>query len=159
MGVWHPPCRWKVDPSAGVAREIRTGREGEKMMDRLFRLSSLTGLFHATVLLVAWSTCGPAVTSGGDAVDFPGAVAQALRNNAGLSAAGYEWTAARKEAQAARGNYLPKLTFEERFVRTNIPAEAFAIKLNEERLLPSDFADVRNFNQAAPINDYPHSVN
>src|SRR4030066_1873720 len=124
------------------------------MMDRLLRLSSLTGLFHAPVLLVAWSTCGPAVTSGGDAVDFPGAVAQALRNNAGWSAAGFEWTAARKEAQAARGNYLPKLSFEERFVRTNIPAEAFAIKLNEERLLPSDFADVRNFNQAPPINDY-----
>ena len=123
-------------------------------MDKLLRLSSLTGLFHATVLLVAWSTFGPAVASGGDAVDFPGAVAQALRNNAGLSAAGYEWTAARKEAQAARGNYLPKLAFEERFVRTNIPAEAFAIKLNEERLLPSDFADVRNFNQAPPINDY-----
>ena len=39
-------------------------------------------------------------------------------------------------------------------MRTNIPAEAFAIKLNEERLLPSDFADVRNFNRAPPINDY-----
>ena len=124
------------------------------MMDRLYRLSSLTGLFHAAVLIVAWSTFGPAIASWADAVDFPGAVAQALRNNAGLSAAGYEWTAARKEAQAARGNYLPKLTFEERFVRTNIPAEAFAIKLNEERLLPSDFADVRNFNQTPPINDY-----
>src|SRR3989304_408769 len=107
------------------------------MMDRLSRLSSLTGLFHAAVLIVAWSTFGPAIASWADAVDFPGAVAQALRNNAGLSAAGYEWTAARKEAQAARGNYLPKLTFEERFVRTNIPAEALPVKLNEEGLDPS----------------------
>src|SRR3990172_3106703 len=154
MGVWHPPGRGKVDPSAGVAREIRTGGEGEKMMDRLYRLSSLTGIFHSAVLLVSWSTFGPAIASWAGAVGFPRAVAQALRNNAGLSAAGYEWTAARKEAQAARGNYLPKLTFEERFVRTNIPAEAFAIKLNEERLLPSDFADVRNFNQTPPINEY-----
>src|SRR3970040_531701 len=124
------------------------------MMDKLLRLSSLTGLFHATVLLVAWSTFGPAVASGGDAADFPGAVAQALRNNAGLSAAGYEWTAAREGGQAARGNSPPELIFQARVVHTNIPAEAFAIKLNEERLRPSDFADVRNFNQTPPINDY-----
>src|SRR3990170_3250389 len=107
LGVWHPPCLGKVDPSAGVAREIRTGGEGEKMMDRLYRLSSLTGLFHAAVLLVAWYTFGPAIASWADAVDFPGAVVQALRNNAGLSAAGYEWTAAREEGPGARGDYPP----------------------------------------------------
>jgi len=123
-------------------------------MARPFRRPFSSAIFHASVLLVAWSALGPAHAAAADGVDFPGAVAKALRNNAGVSAAGYGWTAAKKEAQAARGNYLPRLVFEERFVRTNVPAEAFAFKLNQERLLASDFADVRNFNEAPPINDY-----
>lgn len=97
---------------------------------------------------------GAAAAGEVEQVDFAAAVARALRNNPAVSAAGHEWTSAKKGADAARGNYLPKLTFEERFVRTNIPAEAFALKLNEERLVLSDFADVDNFNAAPPINDY-----
>src|SRR3990172_4868768 len=123
-------------------------------MARPFRRPFPAAFFHGTVLLVAWSALGTASAAAGDGVDFPGAVAQALRNNAGVSAAGYGWPAAKKDAQAARGNSLPRLAFEERFVRTNMPAEAFAFKLNQERFLASDFADVRNFNEAPPINDY-----
>lgn len=96
----------------------------------------------------------PAVAGAGEGVDFAAAVDAALRNNALLSAAGFETQAAREDARAARGLYLPRLTFEEKFVRTNVPAEAFALKLNEERLAASDFADVRTFNEAPPINDY-----
>ncbi len=88
------------------------------------------------------------------AVAFPDAVARALRNNASVAAAGHAFAAAKRDAEAARGRYLPSLLFEERFVRTNVPAEAFAIKINEERLLASDFADVDNFNKPPPINDY-----
>src|SRR4030066_2296585 len=123
-------------------------------MARPFRRPFPAAFFHGTVLLVAWSALGPASAAAGDGVDFPGAVAQALRNNAGVSAAGSGWTAAKKDAQAARGHSRPGLAFGERFVRTNMPAEAFAFKLNQERLLASDFADVRNFNEAPPINDY-----
>jgi len=100
----------------------------------------------------------PAVAGAGEGVDFPAAVDAALRNNALLSAAGFEAQAAREDARAARGLYLPRLNFEEKFVRTNVPAEAFALKLNEERLADSDFADVRNFNEAPPINDYIATV-
>jgi len=96
----------------------------------------------------------PAGAESGEAVDFPTAVDAALRDNALVSAAGFEAQAAREDARSARGLYLPRLTFEEKFVRTNVPAEAFALKLNEERLAASDFADVRNFNEASPINDY-----
>ena len=119
--------------------------------DRLRNPKTLLRIAFSILALTAWRH---AFAEGSGAVDFPGAVQEALRNNAAVSAAGYGWISARKGAEAARGNYLPKLTFEERFVRTNIPAEAFAFKLNEERLLSSDFADVDNFNQAPPINDY-----
>ena len=91
------------------------------------------------------------------AVEFPEAVSRALRNNASVNAAGHAWASAKRSAEAARGAYLPSLVFEERFVRTNVPAEAFAFKMNQERLLASDFADVDNFNKPPPINDFTAS--
>lgn len=123
-------------------------------MARNERFPVPASLLVAVVILLAWLAGGPAVASGPDRVDFPGAVARAMKNNAAVSAAGYEWASARKGAEAARGNYLPRISFEERFVRTNVPAEAFALKLNEERLKLSDFSNVDNFNKASPINDY-----
>ncbi len=87
-------------------------------------------------------------------VTFPEAVARALGNNASVAAAGHAWASAKRDAEAARGYYLPSLLFEERFARTNVPAEAFAFKMNQERLLASDFANVDNFNKPPPINDY-----
>jgi outer membrane protein len=137
-----------------VAESAAHRQEEEKTMAIPFRHPFPAAIFQGTFLLVAWYALGLASAAAADGIDFPGAVAKALRNNAGLSAAGYGWTAARKEAQAVRGNYLPKLAFEGRFARTNVPAEAFAFKLNQKRLLASDFADVRNFNEAPPINDY-----
>src|SRR4030066_1480505 len=100
-------------------------------MARPFRRPFPAAFFHGTVLLVAWSALGPASAAAGDGVDFPGAVAQALRNNAGVSAAGSGGTAAKKDAQAARGTYLPRLAFEERFVRTNMPAGAFGFTFTQ----------------------------
>ncbi len=88
------------------------------------------------------------------AVAFPEAVARALVNNASVAAAGHAWASAKRDAEAARGRYLPSLLLEERFARTNVPAEAFAFKMNQERLLASDFANVDNFNRPPPINEY-----
>ena len=95
-----------------------------------------------------------AAPGGGTPVDFPEAMARAMKNNPFLKAAGEEWAAAKMDAKVARGYYLPSLTFEERFVRTNVPAEVFAFKINQERLLLSDFASVDNFNKPPPINEY-----
>ncbi|MCL5966792.1 MAG: TolC family protein [Deltaproteobacteria bacterium] len=93
-----------------------------------------------------------------ETVDFPTAVARALRNNPGLSAAVFDRAVAASDAFAARGYLLPALTFEEKFVRTNVPAEAFAFKMNQERLSASDFANVDNFNKPPPINDSITSI-
>jgi len=107
------------------------------------------------ILFLALLLFLPATALGGGArVDFPEAVSRAMKNNPFLSAAGEEWAAAKKDTEAARGYYLPSLTFEERFVRTNIPSEAFAFKINQERMLLSDFASVDNFNKPSPINEY-----
>jgi outer membrane protein TolC len=112
-------------------------------------LHSASAGIVALLLLLPAAALGDVVT-----VDFPEAVSRAMKNNPFLSAAGEEWAAAKKDAEEARGNYLPSLTLEERFVRTNIPSEAFAFKINQERMLLSDFASVDNFNRPSPINEY-----
>ena len=47
----------------------------------------------------------PAGAESGEAVDFPTAVDAALRDNALVSAAGFEAQAAREDARSARGLY------------------------------------------------------
>ena len=96
----------------------------------------------------------PPAASAMEAVDFHQAVARTLSNNAFVSAAGEEAVAARRDADAARGYLLPSVRFDEKFVRTSVPGEVFGLKMNQEKLLASDFADVRNFNSPPPRNDF-----
>jgi outer membrane protein TolC len=134
---------------------VRLRQRGEKTMSGYLRDSGSAFLKRISAGIVALLLPLPAcVLADVVAVDFQEAVSRAMKNNPFLSAAGEEWAAARKDAEAARGNYLPSLALEERFVRTNIPSEAFAFKINQERLLLSDFASVDNFNRPSPINEY-----
>ena len=87
-------------------------------------------------------------------MDLPQALARAFRGNPYLAAAGFDYQASREDADAALGRYFPSLTFDHRFVRTDLPAEAFALKLNQTRLAQSDFLDVKNFNDPPPRNDF-----
>jgi len=105
-----------------------------------------------TFLVVA--ICSPASVRAEESVDFPQAVARALRGNPSLAAAGFEYATGAQDVRAARGFLLPALMFEHRFVRTNLPAEAFALKLNEGKLTAEDFQDVNNFNDPALRNDF-----
>jgi outer membrane protein TolC len=108
----------------------------------------------AALLLLTLGFPLPPVASAMESVDFSQAVARALSNNAFVQAAQEEAAAARNDVDAARGHLLPSVRFDEKFVRTTVPAEAFALKLNQEKLLSSDFADVSNFNSPPPRNDF-----
>ncbi|MHB1013590.1 MAG: TolC family protein [Desulfobacteria bacterium] len=123
-------------------------------MARPVRFSSRSALFGAALLLLTFGIPLLPAASAMETVDFREAVTRALSNNAVVQAAGEEAVAARRDADAARGHLLPSVRFEEKFVRTNIPAEAFGLKMNQEKLLASDFADVRNFNSPPPRNDF-----
>ncbi len=118
------------------------------------RTALLTALLALVFSLLMCVTLFPPPASAMESVDFRQAVARALSNNAFVSAAGEEAVAARRDADAARGYLLPSVRFEEKFVRTSVPAEAFALKMNQEKLLASDFLDVRNFNSPPPRNDF-----
>jgi len=123
-------------------------------MARPARFSSLSALSGAALLFLTSIFPLPPAASAMEAVDFHQAVARTLSNNAFVSAAGEEAVAARHDADAARGYLLPSVRFEEKFVRTSVPGEAFALKMNQEKLLASDFLDVRNFNSPPPRNDF-----
>ncbi len=123
-------------------------------MARFARFSSFSALSGAALLLLTTAFPLPPAASAMESVDFSQAVARALSNNAFVQAAGEEAIAARKDADAARGYLLPSVRFDEKFVRTTVPAEAFAFKMNQEKLLQSDFADVNNFNNPPPRNDF-----
>ena len=123
-------------------------------MARPARYPSLSALSGAALFFLTSVSPLPGAASAMESVDFSQAVARALSNNAFVVAAGEEATAARKDADAARGHLLPSVRFDERFVRTGVPAEAFGLKMNQEKLLASDFADVRNFNSPPPRNDF-----
>ena len=123
-------------------------------MARLARFSSVSALSGAALLLLTSVFPIPPAASAMEAVDFRQAVTRALANNAFVSAAGEDAVAARRDADAARGHLLPSVRFDEKFVRTTVPAEAFGLKMNQEKLLASDFADVRNFNSPPPRNDF-----
>src|SRR5512142_2440088 len=101
-----------------------------------FSFSALSG---AALFLQTSVFSFPSAASAMEAVDFQQAVARALSNNAFVAAAGEEAVAARRDADAARGYLLPSVRFDEKFVRTTVPAEAFGLKMNQEKLLASDF--------------------
>ena len=123
-------------------------------MARPARCSSLSALSGATLLMLMFGCPFLPAASAMESVDFHQAVARALSGNAFVLAAGEEATAARRDADAARGSLLPSVRFDEKFARTTVPGEAFWLKLNQEKLLATDFADVTNFNSPPPRNDF-----
>ncbi|MBI5905171.1 MAG: TolC family protein [Deltaproteobacteria bacterium] len=127
-------------------------------MAKVSRSVPLVALFGAMISLAASASPLAPAAFAMEAVDFPQAVARALEGNAFVSVAAEEAAAARNDVAAARGNLLPALRFREEFVRTSVPGEAFALKMNQEKLAASDFLDVRNFNSPPPRNDFIAAV-
>ena len=82
-----------------------------------------------------------------DAVNF------ALQNNNELRAAESSVAAQKDDVGIARSGLLPKVFFEERYLRTNNPTYAFMAKLNQGQFTQQDFA-IDNLNHPSPIDDY-----
>jgi outer membrane protein TolC len=85
------------------------------------------------------------------------AVELGLRENHELKAAKAALGAAAEEVGMARGQLLPKLTFEERYMRTDNPTFVFSSKLGQERFTAADFA-IDSLNSPEAINDFQTSL-
>lgn len=96
-------------------------------------------------------------SSGEGAVSLNDALAEALKGNPELRAMKRSIAAAEEEVFIARSFLLPKITFEERFMRTNNPTFVFMSKLNQERFAQEDFA-IDSLNDPRPVSDFQTSL-
>lgn len=87
------------------------------------------------------------------------AIEQAMSGNSELRAHERALSAHREDIYIAKSFLLPKLTLEERFMRTNNPTYAFMAKLNQERFSAADLGGApETFNHPETINDFQTSL-
>ena len=85
------------------------------------------------------------------------AITRGLERNNQTRIARFQAEAARSAAQGAALHYLPSLTVEEAWTRSNVPVNAFMMKLNQGRFTNQDFTTDR-LNDPAPVSDFRSSV-
>jgi len=81
------------------------------------------------------------------------AIEVAIENNHEIRAMKNSLLAEKENIGIARSYLLPKVTFEERFMRTDNPTYGFMSKLNQERFGMEDF-QIPSLNNPAAINDF-----
>ena len=114
-------------------------------------------ILSAGLLLVLPVTGAGRVHAAEKQLHLTEAVRLALENNYEVKASGYSLEAGKEDIGIARSFLLPRITFEERFMRTDNPTYAFMAKLNQERFTSSDFA-INSLNNPNPVNDFRTSL-
>lgn len=84
-------------------------------------------------------------------------ITQGLSRNSQVRAVGYQAEAAGQAAKGAGLHYLPSLSFEESWSRSNLPVNTFMMKLNQGRFTTQDFA-IPSLNNPSPVSDFKTSV-
>lgn len=110
-------------------------------------------IFGLLFLILSGQTAGAAERQ----VTLSDAVRLALQNNHEILAFGKSLAATKEDIGIARSYLLPKITFEERFMRTNNSTYAFMAKLNQERFAMEDFA-IDSLNNPKAVNDFQTSL-
>lgn len=85
------------------------------------------------------------------------AIKTALENNHEIIAFKNSLYAQKEDIGIARSFLFPRLTFEERFMRTNNSTYSFMAKLNQGRFSQTDF-EIASLNNPKPINDFQTSL-
>ncbi|MBF0327991.1 MAG: TolC family protein [Nitrospirae bacterium] len=85
------------------------------------------------------------------------AVRLAITDSHELRAFKYNVEAGREEIGIARSSLFPRISFEERFTRTNNPPYAFMTKLGQERIVQQDF-NPDALNKPNAVNDFQSAV-
>lgn len=88
---------------------------------------------------------------------LPQAVRAALENNHELKAQRNSTAAKQEEIGVARSLLLPKVSLEERYLRTENPGYAFMTKLNQQRIAASDFIPA-TLNHPDAVNDFQSTL-
>ena len=96
-------------------------------------------------------------SAAGERLTLDEAVRTALKNNHELQAQRNAHAAKGAEVGIARSSLLPRISLEERYLRTANPAYAFMTKLNQQRIEFADFAP-DTLNHPAAINDFQTAI-
>jgi len=96
-------------------------------------------------------------SSAEDVMTLQAAAAKALESNHEIIAFKNSLASHKEDIGIARSNLMPKLTLEERFLRTNNPTYVFMSKLNQARFTMQDF-DIDSLNDPAPESDFQTSL-
>ena len=99
----------------------------------------------------------PAESRADEVMTLQTAVARALDSNHEITAFSNSLAAQKEDIGIARSNLMPKLTLEERILRTNNPTYVFMAKLNQHRFTEQDFA-IDSLNDPAPETDFQTSL-
>ena len=81
------------------------------------------------------------------------AIVQGLERNNQARAARFQADSARSGATSASLHYLPSVTLEEAWSRSDVPVNTFMMKLNQGRFTNQDF-DAAKLNNPAPVSDF-----
>lgn len=129
---------------------MRRDRKGEE----LNRGSSarMLGLFLVLTML----TLAGRTPANAQCFSLTDAVRFALENNHELRAFRDAVAAKKEDIGVARSHLLPKISFEERILRTNNPVYGFMAKLNEQRFATRDLT-IDNLNSPGSANDFQTS--
>ena len=111
----------------------------------------------AWFLLPVLMVLGGTADAGEQALSLKDALMRALADNPEIRARTSGLQADKEDVRIARSPLLPKITFEERYLRTNNPTYAFMAKLNQQRFEAADFA-VDSLNNPDPISDFQTSI-
>jgi len=117
-----------------------------------------TPLIALPVILAAWFIAAvPAAAQ--QRLTLAAATAEALAKSDLLRAEDARVAGAAGAVAAARGNLLPTVTFEERFLATDNPAYGFSMKINQGNFTAADLQGAPGtFNNPDPIRDFQTSL-
>jgi len=108
-------------------------------------------------LMLAWLANARAEQETLPQLTLQEAIAQGLERNHRGRAAQFQAKAARSGATTASLHYLPNVTVEESWTRSNMPVTTFMMKLNQGRFTNQDFA-ISSLNNPAPVNDFKSAI-
>ncbi|MHB8772347.1 MAG: TolC family protein [Syntrophales bacterium] len=114
------------------------------------QFSAIALVFLTCALLAATADAGMAAER---RIALTEAVQTALENNHELKAQRNSHAAKQAEVGIARSHLLPKISLEERYLRTVNPTYAFMTKLNQERIEQADFSP-DSLNRPGAISDF-----
>jgi outer membrane protein TolC len=120
-------------------------RRREEDMKRAFSIFILCAL--------AITHTGGSASAAEKQLSLADAVKAAIENNHEIKAFKSFVAAQNEDIGIARSALLPKISFEEKFTRTNNPTYSFMSKLNQERFTQDDFA-INSLNNPKAISDF-----